>query len=68
MVHINVGCPPSKTIVIRNCTVPSGEGPVPYLTQVNPVMRDKNFVNKVEKLDSSARLIEDTVLCTCPHD
>ncbi|CAH3147810.1 unnamed protein product [Porites lobata] len=34
VLHINVGCPPSKTIVIRNCTVPSGEGPVPYLSQV----------------------------------
>jgi len=32
--HINVGCPPAKRIVIRNCTEASDEDPLPLLSQV----------------------------------
>ena len=32
--HVNVGCPPAKSIVIRNCTEASDEDPLPLLSQV----------------------------------
>ncbi|XP_078349595.1 cation channel sperm-associated auxiliary subunit epsilon-like [Oculina patagonica] len=34
VLHVYVGCPPLKSIVIRNCTAQAGEGPVPLLSEV----------------------------------
>ncbi|KAJ7365470.1 hypothetical protein OS493_005578 [Desmophyllum pertusum] len=37
VLHIYVGCPPLKSIVIRNCTSQAGGGPVPFLSEMkNP--------------------------------
>ncbi|XP_068729592.1 cation channel sperm-associated auxiliary subunit epsilon-like [Montipora capricornis] len=33
ILHINIGCPLSKSIVIRNCSAPLGEGPILLLSQ-----------------------------------
>lgn len=34
MLNIHVGCPPFKSVVIRNCTAQAADGPAPLLSGV----------------------------------